>query len=131
MRKQFHFRPSQNGFDAWDVHRLIKLSSGLEVRTVPIESIAEIDEDYWFYTGDKPTCRKLAEHFNLMKAADLSYPIILCSEGRVMDGMHRVTKALSAGKGEIKCVRFKTTPSADYVDVQPPDVFATIERDDI
>ena len=81
MRKQFHFRPSQNGFYAWDVHRLVSLASHLEMRVVPIESIAEIDEDYWFYTGDKPTCRKLAEHFNLMKAADLSYPIILCSEG--------------------------------------------------
>ena len=131
MRKQFHFRPNQNGFYAWDVHRLISLASRLEIRAVPIESIAEVDEDYWFYTGDIPTCRKLADHFNLMKAADLRYPIILCSEGRVMDGMHRVTKVLAEGKNEIKCVRFKTTPSADYVDVQPTDVFANIEQVDV
>ena len=48
-----------------------------------------------------------------------------------MDGMHRVTKALAEGKDEVKCVRFDTTPSADYVDVQPAEVFATIEQDDI
>ena len=129
MRKQFHFRPSQNGFYAWDVHRLIDLSSGLNVCTVSIKSIAEIDEPYWFYTGDSPTCRRLAEHFILMNEADLTYPIILCAQGRVMDGMHRVTKAMVQGKSEIECVRFKTTPAADFVDIQPSEVFALIERD--
>lgn len=46
-----------------------------------------------------------------------------------MDGMHRVTKAMSEGKCEIECVRFETTPKADYVDVQPREVFALIEED--
>lgn len=131
MRKQFHFRPSQNGFYAWDVHRLIDLSSNLEITTVPIDLIAEIDEPYWFYTGDTPTCRRLAEHFDLIKEADLSYPIILCAEGRVMDGMHRVTKAVCDGKSTIECVRFGTTPEADFVDVQPAEVFSLIEQDEV
>ena len=130
MRKQFHFRPSQNGFYAWDVHRLIELSSSLDVATIAINLIAEVDEPYWFYTGDIPTCRKLAEHFNLMKDADLSYPIILCAEGRVMDGMHRVTKAVSEGKNTIECVRFAATPKADFMDIQPAEVFSLIEEDD-
>lgn len=48
-----------------------------------------------------------------------------------MDGMHRVTRALAEGIDEIRCVRFETTPSADYVDVQPAEVFATIEQENI
>lgn len=130
MRKQFHFRPSDNGFYAWDVHRLVDLSTGLNPQSILIETIAEIDEPYWFYTGDTPTCRRLAEHFILTNEADLAYPIILCEQGRVMDGMHRVTKALAEGWSEILCVRFRTTPPPDFVDVQPSEVFALIERDD-
>ena len=35
----------------------------------------------------------MIEHIHLMDAADLAYPIILSSAGRVMDGMHRVAKS--------------------------------------
>jgi len=124
MRKQYHFRPSSNGFFAWDVDRLVALSSSLPVQSLPLSQIAEIDEAYWFYTGDEPTCRNLAGHFKLMMDADLQYPIILCAEGRVMDGMHRVTKALALGETELPCVRFKETPEPDYTDVEPREVFA-------
>ncbi|MEO0882088.1 MAG: hypothetical protein AAFY34_05100 [Pseudomonadota bacterium] len=96
MRKQFHFRPSPDGFYAWDIHRLVELSSSLPRQLISIDQIAELDEAYWFYTGDEPTCRNLAAHFSLIQAADLGYPIILCAEGRVMDGMHRATKALGS-----------------------------------
>lgn len=126
MRHQYHFRPSPNGFFAWDVHRLVQLAENLPVETIGIRNIAELDEDYWFYTGDTPTCRNLAEHFNLMIAADLTYPIILCADGRIMDGMHRVTKAFANDISEILCVRFDRTPQSDFKDVQPADVFALI-----
>lgn len=126
MRKQFHFRPSPNGFYAWDVDLLVQQASALPVETVELNQIAEIDEAYWFYTGDQPTCRNLAAHFELMLAADLQYPIILCADGRVMDGMHRVTKALTEGKSELLCVRFRATPPPDFIDIQPADVFALI-----
>jgi len=101
MRKQYHFRPSPNGFFAWDVHRLVQLSLLLPTEAISLEQITELDEEYWFYAGDKPTCRKIAEHFKLMMNADLQYPIILCADGRVMDGMHRVTKALALGQTEV------------------------------
>jgi hypothetical protein len=49
MRKQYHFWPTDNGFDAWDIDRLIELSRGLPIETVEMDSIAEIDSLYWFY----------------------------------------------------------------------------------
>ena len=35
-----------------------------------------------------------------MQVADLSFPVILAAEGRVMDGMHRIAKALLLGLGD-------------------------------
>ncbi len=94
MRKQYHFRESEKGLLAWDVHRLIELSFGLPVEQVPLSDIAELDETFWYgLEGDRPTCRSVALHAGLMERVDLSHPIILSSEGRVMDGMHRVCSA--------------------------------------
>ena len=48
MRKQYHFMPSPRGLLAWDVHRLIELSSGLPRKRVVVAEIRELDEIYWF-----------------------------------------------------------------------------------
>ena len=122
MRKQYHFRPSPNGFYAWDVDRLVTLSTSLAPAVIKLDQIAELDEAYWFSAGDTPSCRNIAEHFKLMMAADLQYPIILCAQGRLMDGMHRITKALALGQQTILSVRFKETPEPDFVDVQHSDL---------
>lgn len=95
LRAQYHFRPAPEGLLAWDVRRLVRLSSGLPVRAVPLSQIAELDSEHWYGHGNiRPTVRSIVEHCQLMQAADLAYPIILDSAGRVMDGMHRVSKAL-------------------------------------
>jgi hypothetical protein len=65
---------------------------------VPVASIRELDEPYW---GEPMTCRNVAEHARLIEEADLGCPIILSSDGRVMDGMHRVLKALILGDSHI------------------------------
>lgn len=83
-----------------------------------MSQIRELDEPYWFgRDGDLPTVRAVAEHARLMAEADLCYPIILCADGRVMDGMHRVAKAFAEGRPTIRAVRFDTTPEPDYVGV--------------
>ncbi len=93
MRKQYHFRPTDAGLMAWDVERLIVLSKSLPRTTVALSSIREIDEVYWFDDAkERPTCRRVLEHMSLINEVDLSYPIILGADGRVMDGMHRVAR---------------------------------------
>src|SRR6266508_6093623 len=89
MRKQYHFRPGPNGLRAWDVDRLVALTKNLRREQVPLVSIREIDEPYWS-TGYEhaPTCRDVVEHARLIEEADLAFPVILSSDGRVMDGMH-------------------------------------------
>ena len=123
MRKQYHFWPSAKGLAAWDVDRLIELSSGFPRERVALSSIREIDEVYWFDDEhERPTCRKVLSHFHLIEEADLSFPIILAADGRVMDGMHRVAKALLEGRKEIEAVRFEQNPEPDYVGCEPKDL---------
>ena len=118
MRKQYHFRPSESGLRAWDVDRLVALTKHLEAESVPVSSIRELDEPYW----GSMTCREVAEHAHLINECDLRFPIILSSDGRVMDGMHRVLKAVIQGESQILAVRFAHDPEPDYVGVDPKDL---------
>jgi hypothetical protein len=56
---------------------------------IPLSEIRELDEPFWFSLEASPTGRAIIEHARLIEAADLAFPIILSSDGRVMDGMHR------------------------------------------
>ena len=121
MRKQYFFRPTPGGFSAWDVDRLIQLTASLPRRRVALSDIRELKEP-WFGAGETPTWEALVEHVKLMDEADLSFPIILAADGAVMDGMHRVAKALRAGHEDIEAVQFTEDPPADRFDVQPADL---------
>jgi len=123
MRQQYHFRSTENGVLIWDVHRLVELAKTLPTSEVSLSDIRELDETFWFeLNDDQPTCRRIAQHAKLINDTDLSYPIIMSSDGRVMDGMHRVCKALIEGRDTILAVRFDMDPKHDYVDVSPDDL---------
>jgi len=123
IRQQYHFRNSEQGLLAWDVRRLIELSEDLPVFDIEIEQISELDENHWYaHAGKVPSCRSIIEHARLIDGADLRFPIILDAQGRVMDGMHRVCKALRDGHRTITAVQFKSDPSPDYIGVDPKDL---------
>ena len=122
VRKQYHFRPSGRGLHAWDVDRLIDLAADLPIEEVALSAFDEVDTDYWFGHGYRPTVRAVVEHVRLVNHADLSYPIILDPDGRVMDGMHRVARALLEGRSTITAKRLTTMPAPDRSDVQPDDL---------
>jgi hypothetical protein len=96
VRKQYYFRPSSRGLLAWDVDRLVQLSSHLPRKLIPLSRIREFDET-WSGEDEPPTWRALLEHMKLIEEADISFPIILSANGRVMDGMHRVANAAWQG----------------------------------
>ena len=119
VRPQYHFRNSKTGLQAWDVRMLIERTAGLPVLSVPLEKIQELDEPYWD-TGDaRLTARAVADHARLINNCDLSFPVILCSEGRLMDGMHRACKAFLLGHQTVKAVQFPHYIPPDYTDVKP------------
>jgi hypothetical protein len=123
VRKQYHFWPGEHGPDAWDVDRLIQLSCDLPVLEVALDSIDEVDTDYWFtYGTETPTVRRVMEHMRLVEGVDVSHPIILGADGRVMDGMHRVVRALLDGRSTISAVQFDVQPEPDYRNCSPADL---------
>ncbi|WP_096527715.1 hypothetical protein [Candidatus Nitrosoglobus terrae] len=123
MRKQYYFRNSSNGLLAWDVHKLIQLTKDLQADEIQLSAIHELDAPYWYDSeGDISTCRSIADHMRLVQVSNLAYPIILYPEGRIMDGMHRVVKALLEGHNVIWAYRLPKLPNPDYIGVNPKDL---------
>jgi hypothetical protein len=123
VRKQYHFWPGDDGLDAWDVDRLIRLTADLPTVEVPVESIRDVDTAYWFSgDGGPPTVRMLVEHMRLVRDVDPSHPVILGSDGRVMDGMHRIARAILEGRSTIPAVAFQIDPEPDYRNCGPDEL---------
>ncbi len=121
MRKQYYFRPSGRGLLAWDVDRLVQLSNNLPRKQIALSNIRELDE-VWYGEDEPLTWRAIIEHMTLIDDADLSFPIILSSNGAVMDGRHRVAKAVREGRKEIAAVQFDDDPEPDHVGLGPKDL---------
>ena len=123
MRRQYHLRKTERGLLAWDVHRLMELTKDLVPHMVALADIVELDEVYWFDDhGHQPTVRNVIGHMQLVEATELTYPIILSADGRVMDGMHRIAKAILSGKSHIVAVRFGITTEPDHAGVHPDEL---------
>ena len=93
------------GGDIFSVARLITLSKDLEVMSIPLKHLNV------FNTYDRLSLRQMVMHIKAVNNADLSYPIILDEDGEIMDGRHRIMKALLNGNEAILAVRFDTNPS--------------------
>jgi hypothetical protein len=121
MREQHHFRAGLDGFDVWDVSRLVELVADVEIEDLPLSQIPDIDRNYWFDHGVSPTVRSVVDHFRLRQEVDLSYPIIIDPDGRVMDGMHRVARALLEQRETIAAKRLPELPAPDIRNYQIED----------
>lgn len=91
----------------WKVSGLFVSAKNLPVQEAPLAAINMSD----FY--DMLTLKQFVGHMKSVLAADLKYPIILSANGEVMDGRHRIMKALLEGRPTIKFVRFDRDPVPD------------------
>lgn len=97
------------GRHSWSVPRLFELARELPVMDVPLNHLS------LYYTYEKLTLREMVMHMKAVNAADLDKPIILDEDGELMDGRHRLMKAMIEGAATIKAVRFDENPSPDSV----------------
>lgn len=51
-------------------------------------------------------------HVKRVNGCSLEYPIILAPNGCLLDGAHRICKAIILGKNTIKCIRLQEMPKA-------------------
>jgi len=92
------------GKRGWSVPKLFELSRDLPVMDVPLDYL-----NIWYYY-QKLTLREMVMHMAAVNNADLDKPIILDEDGELMDGRHRIMKALLLGHKTIKAVRFDENP---------------------
>lgn len=98
------------GAHSWSVARLFELSRQLPVMDIPLDHLS------LYYTYEKLTLREMVMHMAAVNAADLTKPIILDEDGELMDGRHRLMKAMLRGDNTIKAVRFEENPCPCQVD---------------
>lgn len=101
---------SRIGRHNWRVPRLLELSRNLPVMDVVIDHMSV------YFVYEKLTLREMIMHMKAVEASDLNLPIILDEDGELMDGRHRLMKAIMLGHSTIKAVRFDENPSPDMVD---------------
>ena len=94
----------------WTVSNLIERAKELEPFDLPLAAV---------YSGSAvwdpvTSAYEMAKHMRRVLDVDTSKPVILDQEGFIMDGWHRVTRALIDGKATIKAVRFDVTPPPDH-----------------
>ncbi len=89
----------------WSVSRLFELSRALPVMDVPLDHLS-----LWYYY-ERLTLREMVMHMQAVNSADLDKPIILDEDGELMDGRHRLMKAMLTGAKTIKVVRFDENPT--------------------
>ncbi|MFA7100060.1 MAG: hypothetical protein WC143_08305 [Eubacteriales bacterium] len=92
----------------WFVSRLIEMAKDLPVFDMPMQCL-----NIYNLQPDIDTMLKFVTHMHQVYNADLNYPIILDEDGYVMDGRHRIAKALFLGLKSIRAVRFEQTPLPD------------------
>ncbi len=96
---------SKLGNHLWSVARLFELSKNLTVMNIPLDHL----NIRYKYGG--LSLREMIEHIKSVNNADLKYPIILDEDGEIMDGRHRLMKAILENRKTIKAVRFETNPT--------------------
>jgi hypothetical protein len=101
----------RDGKRVWLVSNLIERAKGLEPFDLPLRAL-NAGSGVW---DPIESAYDLARHMKRVQETNLEHPVIMDEEGFIMDGWHRVAKALLEGRETIKAVRFDKTPACDYV----------------
>lgn len=101
----------------WQVEKLIEASRKLPVQEMQIsELLPRISNGSWYGSAQKPTIGSIIEHVERAIKADVTCPIILAEDGKVMDGSHRIVGALIKGIKTVPAVQFERDPEPGYVE---------------
>ena len=97
----------------WNVERLWQLAEGLPVEKIPLAEFEYVFDGKIVFDSDGITFREFVERVKAVNEVDLSHPIIMATEGWIMDGRTRLQKALLLGHRDIAAIRFPQMPEPD------------------
>lgn len=93
----------------YNVHAAIFAARDLPVTEVPIEQVYMA-----FCSPAEDTFRSFLAHAKMVNDADLSYPLLYNENGALIDGKHRLGKAMLTGEKIIRMKRFLVDPPSIY-----------------
>lgn len=100
------------GNKRWDMQIIIDASKGLPIYDLQLSAVD---------LAVRPWCNNnlldFLYHINRINNANLDYPIIQGPGGYIIDGWHRVSKAILNGETTIKAVRLNVMPM--YSELKP------------
>lgn len=97
--------------NVWRVNTLIKAANALDAFKFYLSRISPTEPVTWNMCNVDEILTHLARIHN----AELSIPIILRADGCVMNGWHRIIKAMSEGRKYILAKQFIENPKLDFV----------------
>ena len=99
------------GNKVWDVGTLFAAAKDLESFDL---QLAALNLDIPFASSG--TIALFCYQMKRVQEADLDFPIIQAPDGWIMDGLHRIVKAIMEGKTTIKAVRLPVLPEPDRIE---------------
>jgi len=96
----------------WYIDNLIKITKNLPIKTMKVDKkfLNKKIKESWTLN----TFFDLKIHIEKINKANLKYPIIIDSKNNIIDGKHRIMKAILQNKKIIKFVRINKMPPADF-----------------
>jgi len=94
----------------YDDQTLRLAAEGLEIFDIPLAGI-DLATKPWTLNN----FRWIIYHMKRINDANLDYPIILDPDGTIIDGWHRIGKAMINGEQTIKARRLRVMPSPDSI----------------
>ena len=103
-----------NWFDGWvswkghdySTSEIVEYAKKCTPFKCPVEAL---DMTYTLQEGTM-TLAEHASHYKRIKNAKLKYPIVLATDGFLLDGRYRIIKAALNGRGIVKVVRLTDMP---------------------
>ncbi len=97
------------GSRKYQAHDCIRLAKDLPVEAVQVR---HLDTSYGCPCGG--SLRSFVAHMRMVASADLEHPILLNEDGVLIDGRHRLARAMLDGEPTIKVKRFDADPKDGY-----------------
>jgi len=101
----------EDGRKVWYADTLIKAAKGLPVKSMPINNKLLDTKIHW----QLKTFFDLKSHMDRMNKAELKYPVIVGPKDHIVDGYHRLMKAIQLNKTSIKYVKLDKMPPHDFI----------------
>lgn len=104
----------------WKAVSLIEAAKDLPIFQFDISTISLDEVIRWKLVN----VRDYVNHYQRVCKAELLNPLILRSDGYVMNGWHRIIKAISVNLKHLPAKQFKVDPEPDFKANEPPELIA-------